>query len=183
MAEDGLGPIDVTGRWVGFYRHRSEWLGAFPITAEVRQEGDRITGEMYDQITDRSELLDTIIQAHRDDLSPGRILQLEAAIRRFGDGAVTVHSRLPHTSDIEGTVAGGLVEFRKTYRGALEVEWSVGGRGIGSARREGHEVRYSGHLDREKGIIAGAWAIPRRGLLGRFLPPEGRGTFELYRKS
>ena len=183
MPDDGLGSIDVACRWVGFYRHRSERLGTFPITVKIRQEGNRITGEMYDQITDRSGLLDELIEAHREDISPGKMLQLEAAIRQFGDQAVTVNSHLPDTSDIEGTVAGVLVKFKKTYRGAFEVEWSVGGTGIGSARREGHEVRYSGQLDRERGLIVGEWMIPREGLLGRFLTPEGRGGFELYRKS
>ena len=155
MADDGLGPIDLTGRWVGFYRYRRHELGTFPITAEVRQEGDRITGEMYDQITDREELLDTLVEADRDDLSPGRRLRLEASIRRFGEGAVVVNSRLPESSDIEGKVADGVVEFTKSYRGALEVEWSVGGRQIGSGRRRGHKVRYSGRLDREAWCIAG----------------------------
>ncbi|MDB5350127.1 MAG: hypothetical protein JWN86_1374 [Planctomycetota bacterium] len=183
MADDGLGPIDLTGRWVGFYRYRLHELGTFPITAEVRQECDRITGEMYDQITSREELLDTLIEANRDDLSPGRRLRLEASIRRFGVGEVIVNSRLPETSDIEGKVADGLVEFTKAYRGASEVEWSVGGKQIGSETRRGHKVHYSGRLDREVGCIAGEWVIRRRGLFGRFLPPEARGGFELYRKS
>ncbi len=98
MVDDGLGQFDMTGRWVGFYRHRSEHLGAFPITAEVHQKGDRITGEMYDQITDRSELLDTIVEAHRGYMSPGRRLQLERVIRRFGDGKVLV--RLAPAGDL-----------------------------------------------------------------------------------
>lgn len=182
MADDGLGPIDVTGRWVGFYRYRLHELGTFPITAEIRQVGERITGEMYDQITDRSELLDTLVEANRDDLPPGKRLQLEASIRRFGEGAVLVNSHLPETSDIEGKVADGLVEFTKAYRGAVEVEWSVGGRRVGSGARKGHRVHYAGRLDGE-GCFAGEWTIRRRGLLGRFLPPEARGGFELYRKS
>ena len=55
MTDDGLEPIEVTGRWVGFYRHRWEQLGTYPIVADLCQTGEKITGEMYDQITDRSE--------------------------------------------------------------------------------------------------------------------------------
>jgi hypothetical protein len=183
MANDGLGPIDLTGRWVGFYRHRSEHLGAFPLTAEVRQEGNRITGEMYDQIKDRSQLLDTIVEVHREEISPRKMLRLEEVIRRFGDGAVLVNSHLPEASDIEGTVVGDVVSFTKSYRGAFEVHWNVKGKQVGSATRPRHKVQYSGVLDRERGWIGGEWVIPRRGLLGRFFQPETRGTFELYRKA
>lgn len=183
MADDGLGMIDMTGRWVGFYRQRWEQLGTFPITAEIRQEGNRVTGEMYDQITDRSELLDTLVEAHRADIPLGKRLRLEAIIRRFGSGSIVVDSRLPETSDIEGTVGGDLVTFTKSYRGAVEFHWSVEGKEVGTVAREEHKVHYSGRLDREHMCLTGEWVIRRRGWLGRFLPPEGRGTFELYRKS
>ena len=63
---------------------------------------------MYDQITDRSGLLDKLVEAYRDDIYPATRLRLEAAIRRFGEGAIVVNSCLPDTSDIEGKVAGGL---------------------------------------------------------------------------
>ncbi len=183
IVDEGLGPINVTGRWVGFYRHTSERLGTFPITAEIRQAGDRIMGQMYDQITDRSELLDLIAQAGREDISLGKKLRLKAVIRRIGVGEVTVTFRLPETSDIAGAVVGDLVTFTKSYLGAYQVRWDVRGREVGSLTRGGHRVHYSGRLDREGGCIAGGWAIRRRGLLGRFLPPEARGRFELYRKS
>ena len=183
MADDGLGPIDVTGRWVGFYRHRCERLGTFPITAEIRHEGDRITGEMYDQITDRSELLDTIVEAHRDDLSPGNRLRLEAAIRRFGDGAVMVNSRLPETSHIEGTVAGGLVEFTKAYRGALEVEWSVDGRGVGSARGRGTRSTIPAAWTGRGGASSADGRSRGGACSAGSSRPRARGTFELYKKS
>ena len=57
MTDDGLGPVEVTGRWVGFYRCRSEHLGLFPLVADLRQTGDKITGEMNDQITDVTDRL------------------------------------------------------------------------------------------------------------------------------
>ena len=69
MTEDQLGPIEMTGRWVGFYRYRSEQAGTHPIIAEVCQNGDRITGEMYDQITERSDLFDSYLETFREDVS------------------------------------------------------------------------------------------------------------------
>jgi hypothetical protein len=182
MDDDGLGSVDVTGRWVGFDRYRSEQMGTYPLTADLRQDGDRIAGEMYDQFTERSEFLDKLLDASREDMSPWNRWRLEEAIRQFGPETVVVKSRLPDTSDLEGRVAGDRVEFTKTYRGSLEVHWAVDGEEIGSGQVRGHKVFYSGHLDREGGSIAGEWIIRRRGLLGRFLPPSGRGTFELYKK-
>jgi hypothetical protein len=183
MSDDGLGPIDMTGRWVGFYRYPLERLGTFPITAEFHQQGDRIIGEMYDQITVRSELLDTIIEFQRESLSLGHRLRLEKLIDQFGDGNVVIDSRLPETSDIDGTVVGSQVAFTKFYRGPMEFHWRAGLKELGTLRRADHKVYYAGRLDREKGFVVGEWTICRKGWLGRFLPPEGRGIFELYRKS
>ena len=113
MTDDGLEPINVTGRWVGFYRHRWEQLGTFPITAEIHQEGERITGEIYDQITDRSEVLDRLIEVCPEGISDWHRRRLEAMVKRLGTEAVGVSSRLPETSDIDGTVNGELVPFMK----------------------------------------------------------------------
>lgn len=183
MTDDGLGPINVTGRWVGFYRHRWEQLGTFPITAEIRQQGERITGEMYDQITDRSEVLDRLIEVCREGISDWHRRRLEAIVKRLGTEAVVVSSRLPETSDVEGTVNGDFVQFVKCYRGSVEMKLTADGVDVGSVERRGHKVHYSGNLDRELGCIVGRWVIRWRGLLGRLLPPKGWGTFELYRKS
>lgn len=183
MTDDGLGSVAMTGRWVGFYRHRSEYLGAFPITAEIRQDGNRITGEMYDQITDRSNFLEELLEFRREDISPLSQLKMEEMIRQHGTGTVVVSSRLPDTSDIDGKISGDLVEFTKVYRGSMGFNWSVSGKEIASVERKRHKVHYSGHIDREKGFIAGEWTIRRPGLLSRFLPPTARGTFELYQKA
>jgi hypothetical protein len=182
MADGGLEPVDVTGRWVGFYRHRWEQLGTYPIIADLSQTGSRITGEMYDQITDRSDYLDSLAGICGRDISSEARQALEAMIRRFG--AETVGSyRLPDTSDIQGRVAGNTVEFTKTYRGALEVALTVREQEVRSFRREGHQVHYSGHLDLERMCIAGRWDIRHRGFLGWILPPQDWGSFELYKKS
>jgi hypothetical protein len=183
MAGEGLESVEITGRWVGFYRYASEQMGAFPITAEIRQEGDRITGEMYDQITRQSNFLEVILKHRREEFSPSTCLQIEYLIRQFGDEDIVVNSQLPDTSDLDGKVTGDRVDFTKSYRGSEEQSWTVGGEVIGASERPRHTVRYSGHIDREKGCIVGGWAIRRQGFLGRFLPPLGRGTFDLYHKA
>ena len=182
MADDGLGPIDVTGRWIGFYRYLTPEAGTFPITAQLRHEGNRISGEMYDQITDRSQFLEEFVENHRLDLPTEAQRRIEEVIRQFNDESLLVETHLPETSDIEGFLVNGIVSFTKSYRGAQETRFIRSGRVVGSSLRERHKVYYSGHVDRERGCIAGEWLIRRGSLLGRFLPPLSRGRFELYRK-
>ncbi len=183
MTDDGLEPVEVTGRWVGFYRYQSEHLGVFPLVAEIHQAGDRVTGQMYDQITDVSDLLERLVEAFQDDITQGRRRKLEKVIEQFGKESVVVTTRLPDTSDLDGRITGGVVEFTKSYRGAMETDWIVKGHEVVSAQRRRHKVQYSGHMDRERMCIEGEWIIRQAGLLGRFLPPEARGSFELYKKS
>ena len=38
MTDDGLKPVEVTGRWVGFYRHRWEQHGIYLIVALLKVE-------------------------------------------------------------------------------------------------------------------------------------------------
>ena len=182
MPDDQFEPVDLTGRWVGFYRYRSEQLGTYPIVADLRHTGDRITGEMYDQITDRSDYLDDYCALIRQDISDKARQNVETMIKRFGQDLVR-HSRLPEMSDIHGTITGTRLEFTKKYRGAYEVKWTVQEYEAGSVRRHGHQVEYSGDLDWDRMCVAGGWVIRHRGLFGWALPPEASGSFELYRKS
>jgi hypothetical protein len=182
MPDDGLEPVDVTGRWVGFYRYRWEQLGTYPLVAEISQTGKRITGVMYDQITDRSDYLDSLLDICGRDIPSEARRSLETTIRRFGAETIR-NSRLPDTSDIRGKIAGTRVEFTKTYRGAQEVTYTVREHEVSSFRRENHNVDYSGHLDREQMCIAGRWVIRYRRFLGWILPPNAWRSFELYMKS
>lgn len=75
------------------------------------------------------------------------------------------------------------VDFTESYRGSADQRWTVWGHVIGIDERRRHTVHYSGRVDRENGCIVGGWTIRMPGLLGRFLPPLSRGTFELYQKS
>lgn len=180
MPDDRFGSPELTGRWVGFYRHRSADTRAFPITAEIHQDGKRITGEMYDQITDREDLLEQLIELHQDKIDAWNQRRLDQVIEQFGSGIIMVNSHLPETSDIDGTIAGNVVRFTKCYRGSHTISWTVRGEPIRSVTREEHKVCYAGHLDRERNCITGEWVIRFRGFLGQFLPPIARGPFELY---
>jgi hypothetical protein len=182
MIDGGLEQADVTGRWVGFYRHRTEQLGTYPIVAEIQQTGNKITGEMYDQITERSFYLDDYLEVLEDQIRIDSRRKIEQVIRQFGTEIVS-NSRLPDTSDIHGTIKGCQVQFTKTYRGAMEVVWTVGEKQVGAFRRDRHQVQYSSHLDRERMCIVGEWVISQWRQLGQFLPPQARGSFELYKKT
>ncbi|MGP0064665.1 MAG: hypothetical protein ACLQGP_13840 [Isosphaeraceae bacterium] len=182
MIDDGIEPVEVTGRWVGFYRHRWEQLGTFPIIAEIVRTGDKIAGEMYDQITERSDNLDNLVEIVREDKTPEDRRRLQQAIGRLGAGTVWNY-RLPDTSDIQGKIKGSQVRFTKTYRGTVEFFVTVGEEPVRTFRRDRHQVQYSGQLDRDRMCIVGRWVIRNRGLFGWALPPAAWGMFELYKKS
>jgi hypothetical protein len=182
MTDDGFEPVELTGRWVGCYRHRWEQLGTFPIIAELHQAGDKITGEMYDQITQRSDYFVDYVEMIGKDIASGTKRKMQQMIWQLGTETVR-NSRLPDTCDLQGRITGSHVQFTKTYRGALEVIWTVEENPVASTRRDGHKVQFSGQLDLDRMCIAGRWTIRQRGLLGWVLPPEGWGSFELYRKS
>ena len=76
-------------------------------------------------------------------------------IEQFGKESVVVTTRLPDTSDLDGRITGGVVEFTKTYRGAMETDWIVKGHEVASAQRRRHKVQYSGNLDRDRMCIDG----------------------------
>ncbi len=182
MTDDRLEPVEVTGRWVGFYRYRWEQLGKYPIVAEIQQTGNKITGEMYDQITERSDNFADFVDVIGKDIAYETKRKMQQMIRRFGTETIS-NSRLPDTSDIQGKITGSHVQFTKSYRGAYEVTWTVEENPVASVRRDGHKVQYSGQLDLDRMCITGRWTIRQRGLLGWVLPPEAWGSFELYKKT
>jgi hypothetical protein len=117
MTDDGLEPVDVTGRWIGYYRYPSEEMGTFPIVAEIHQEGTRISGEMYDQITDHSDTLERILEIRRDEIRLVERAWLQAIVNHLGARSMIVTTRLPDTSDIRGKIQGDALQFTKVYRG------------------------------------------------------------------
>jgi hypothetical protein len=187
MAEDGLEPVDVTGRWMGFYRYRAEALGNFPIVAELVQRGSRVSGEMYDQITDRSDTLEQLLETRGPDMCLTKRLRLQGIVDRLGTASITVATTLPDTSDIVGKIHGDEVRFTKTYRGATLYSSTVAGyeRATTTVERvvDGHSVDYAGLLDRELRVISGRWIIWKKRLISRIFRLKEWGTFELYMKT
>jgi hypothetical protein len=137
---------------------------------------------MYDQVTDRTDRLEAILDQFHDDLTAVRKRNIEELLRRFDDDPLVQTVHLPDTSDIEGRCNGNAVRFTKTYRGSLEASLAAGERTVRSIRLAGHRVFYSGQLDPETMCISGDWQIRFPGLLGYFLQPMARGLFELYQK-
>jgi hypothetical protein len=182
MAAYGIENETLTGRWVGFYRHRSEELGTYPIIAELVQSGSSISGEMYDQITEQSHFFDEFVEVISRQTSSATKSRMERMSRQLGPAAVR-NSRLPDTSDIQGRIRGSQVAFTKTYRGPMEITWTVSEQIVAEVRHRKHRVHYSGQLDLEHLSLTGKWIIPYPGLLGWILPPAGVGSFELYKKS
>jgi hypothetical protein len=180
MSDDGLEPIDVTGRWVGFSQCW-EKPGRYPIVADLRQTGDRITGEIYDQLRDRADYFGNSVLIFGMQIPNDIRRNFEQVIRRFGTETVP-NFHLPDRSEVEGKVTGSQVRFTKTYRG-LKTTWTVGEKEGGSFRREGHQVQYSGEFDRDRMCIVGSWGITQGRLLNRLLTPQARGGFELNRRS
>jgi hypothetical protein len=179
MTDDGREPVDVTGRWVGL-SYGWEKPGRYPIIADLRQFGDRITGEMYDQMRDRSDNLGNSVVILGEQIPFDIRRKFEQVIGRFGTETVP-NSRLPDMSEIQGKIAGSHVQFTKTYQG-LETTWTLGEKQVGTFRRNGHKVRYSGDLNRDRTCIAGTWVMLQRALTGGFLPQQAWRSFELYRE-
>ncbi len=179
MTDDGREPVEMTGRWVGF-SHRWEKLGRHPIVADIRQTGNKISGEMYDQMSDRSDYFGNSVVLVAEQIPIDIRRKFERVIRRFGAETIP-NSHLPDISEIQGTITGSQVRITKTYRG-LETTWTAGEKQVGTFRRDGHKIQYSGDFNRDRTCIVGTWIIRQTGQLGRFLPQQARGSFELYRK-
>ena len=179
MTDDELEPVELTGRWVGI-SHRWEKFERYPIIADLRQTGDNIRGEMYDQMRSRSDYFGNSVVILGEQIPIDTRRKLEQVIKQFGTETVP-NSRLPVISEIRGTITGSQVRFTKNYRG-LETTWTAGEKQVGSFRRDRHKIQYSGDFDRDRRCIVGTWIIRRTGQLGRFLPQQPRGSFELYRE-
>jgi hypothetical protein len=183
MAEDDFQDSAVTGRWTGFYRLPITRTDSFPLVAEIRQSGGRISGEMYDQVTDHSDDFRKVLAARGREIPLGLRLQINLLVLLNGSRSVGYRIRLPDTSDLQGTVRGERVKFTKVYRGTSLSETLVDGEVLSGQEKTGHRVHYSGHQDLVQGCITGRWSIRMRGIFGLILPPVVGGSFELYKKS
>ena len=173
----GVG-IDLTGRWQGSY---SQYGRPHPITAELLQAGDALSGTMHDgeTVTEKS-LFELALEA---GLPPGADEQIEQSLREMFPDArsarVRSKSELPALSTLDGHVRGQIVSFVKQYQGESFHGYQVGDRLVGETK-EGHAVHYRGEISDNEMSIAGRWWIDQE-------TPRGvvriEGEFELSRVS
>ncbi len=91
-------------------------LGGNRNHVDLRQTGDNIRGELYDQMRSRSDYFGNSVVILGEQIPIDIRRKFEQLIRRFGTETVP-NSRLPDTSDLRGTITGSQVRFTKTYRG------------------------------------------------------------------
>jgi hypothetical protein len=148
---------NLSGRWVGDYLQHDR---PHPITAELVQVGERLTGFMRDSTTDsESSVFDFAAEA---GLPPGADEQIVAHLREaFPDAPadpIHVVMHLPPESTLEGWVKGSTVYFLKTYQGDHFGGFKVGDQIVGQ-RIEDHAVHYRGKLSPDGLEIDGRWWI------------------------
>jgi hypothetical protein len=148
---------DLTGRWEGSYCQHDR---PHPISAELVQSGEHLSGSMRDGETDNaSSVFDMAFEA---GLPPGSDEQIVAHLREaFPDAPATpirYVTHLPPESAMEGWVRGITVYFLKTYRGIHFGGFDMGDRIVGHCTN-GHAVHYSGKLSPDGLEIEGRWWI------------------------
>ena len=147
----------LTGCWVGHYLQRGQER---PITADVVQVGERLSGTMCDGHPDgECSLFEVALEA---GLPPGADEQLEAKVREAlpddAAGPIRYISHLPSDSVLEGRCKGQVVSFLKTYRGTSFSGYKAGSQLLG-VQMEGHAVHYEGRLSPDGLVIEGRWWI------------------------
>lgn len=166
----------LSGRWVGdYYQHNRP----HPISLELIQEGERLTGSMIDGETDReSSVFEATAEA---GLPPGSDEQIVAFVKEmFPDApadSIRYVSHLPPESSIEGWVRGSTVYLLKTYEGAHIGGYKVGEQILGHLV-EKHCVHYRGKLTLGGSKIEGRWWIEAETGQGT---ARNEGSFELSR--
>jgi hypothetical protein len=169
--------MDLTGWWDGSYYQHDR---AHPISAELVQTGEHLTGSMRDEETDASSsVFDVAFEA---GLPPGADEQIVARLREaFPDAPATpirYLTHLPSESALEGSIRGSSLSFLKTYQGTHYGGFAIGDRLVGHLT-ENHAVHYRGELSADGSEIEGRWWIDP--------PPESRerrteGSFTLRRR-
>ncbi|MFO0949683.1 MAG: hypothetical protein U0835_00735 [Isosphaeraceae bacterium] len=167
---------DVSGGWSGEYLQHGR---SSPISAELEQEGEQLSGSMRDGAPDRET---SLFQAAAEaGLPPGTDERLTARIREMypelSDQPITAVSHLPPTSRLEGWVRGDRVYFLKTYEGTSSAGFKVGDR-LMVSEQPAHSVHYQGRLSPDGREIDGRWWIDAKPELGH---PRLEGLFTLRR--
>ncbi len=167
---------NLTGAWEGIYYQNNR---PHPISAELDQEGETLTGSMTDGVTERSSsLFEATSEA---GLAPGADEQIVARLRELlpDDPRAPIRyvSHLPPESTLQGRVDGSRVSFLKSYQGVSFGGYQVGERLV-VQETDHHCVEYSGTLSPDGRAIEGRWWIeanPTR------RTPRVEGSFHLKR--
>jgi len=148
---------NVTDRWVGHYiLHGEPW----PIAAELVQTGDRLSGSMTDDVTDKEYSVTEV--ALEAGLPPGGDEQIVDRLRRMFPDAPATEVRyithLPSDSTLNGWVRALEVYFLKTYDGTHYGGYQIGDKLVGF-EKESHAVHYGGRVSSDGREIEGKWWI------------------------
>ena len=149
---------NMTGRWVGHYLQHGE---EHPITADILETDERISGFMYDGRPDRDY---SVFQVTSDSgMPPGSDEEIEANLRGMlpdaPAGPVRYVSHLPSNSILRGRRTDQAVYFLKTYQGTAYGGYQVGDHFLGGYQEADHEVQYEGQLSRDGLEVQGRWWI------------------------
>jgi hypothetical protein len=168
--------LSMTGRWSGCYLQRGR---ESPITADFLQEGEQLSGFMYDGQPDHDYSLWEV--ACEAGLPPGADEQIEARLREMVPdapaGPIRYVSHLPANSTLKGSRRGRAVHFLKSYQGVSFSGCQVGDRLVG-VENANHQVHYEGQLSPDGATLEGRWWIdpdPESG------DPRTEGLFHLRR--
>jgi hypothetical protein len=148
---------DLSGYWEGEYYQQNS---PHPISLELNQEGERLTGTMTDGETDKeSSVFEATAAA---GLPPGADEQIVARLAEmFPDtppDSIRYITHLPSGSSVEGWFRDSTVYFLKTYEGVHFGGYKVGERVVGQVA-ENHSVHYKGNLSADGREIEGRWWI------------------------
>jgi hypothetical protein len=131
-----------------------------PITADLIQTGERLSGAMCDGHPQNEYSLFELAQGA--GLPPGADEHIEAQLREVlpdaPAGPIRYVSRLPPESVLEGSCKGQTVYFLKTYQGTSFGGYKVGDQLLG-IHKVGHAVHYEGQVTPDGLMIEGRWWI------------------------
>jgi hypothetical protein len=152
-----MSSTNLTGRWLGHYLQYGE---EYPIAADFLENGELLSGFMYDGQPDRTySVWQMAVEA---GLPPRADEQIEAKLREMAPdvpaGPIRYVSHLPPNSILQGRTTCQTVYFLKTYQGSAFAGYQVGNHLLGT-RKADHEVHYEGQLSPDGLVMEGRWWI------------------------
>lgn len=172
-----MSTVDLSGRWIGHYEHDDV---EFPISVELLQTGDRISGFMRDDEPDEEYTVydpsSAVRNTRKDDEPIDR--KLLALIPQAGLQPIHWVSHLPPDSILLGKLTGRTVSFVKTYQGISFQGYRIGDKYFGE-ESPGRSVDYEGQVSLDGLRIQGNWWIESNPAIGT---PRVEGRFSLRRE-